>query len=122
MDTLVLVLAFLVVLLLLLTPLNADGTCAVEFLANKVSQSPDDAHKFNGRMPYGGRRTLLEIGRERYPYGDEVFPGPLYSWGRQVASVGYGPLIIPNPDIARITGAEVRSVNNAELEDKLAGL
>ncbi len=94
----------------MLTPVNSHGQCMAEMMTDELR---------NARMPYGGRRAILEIGREYPPAGEDVFPGPNYSWGRQASLVGYGPTMVPYADYALTTGARVRPIFNSELEKKV---
>jgi len=94
------------VLLVILMP-GSDGRCLGEKL-------------MNSRTPYA-RRTLLEIGRERPPYGEDVFAGPGYSWGRQSVMTEYIPSIVPYADTARATGAQIRPINNSNMEMRMRG-
>ena len=58
---------------------------------------------YNSRNPQN-RQVLLNLGRDYY---NRPFQGLGYSYGRQAASKGYGPVVIPYADTALQTGSKI---------------
>jgi hypothetical protein len=69
---------------------------------------------YNSRHPQN-RQHLLKLGRDYY---NRPFQGLGYPYGRQVASQGYGSVVVPYANTALHTGAKIWQIQEFEDADR----
>jgi len=101
--------ALVIVILIIIILIMPIGNTCIAHSTYEMFKSKENY------MPYA-QRVLLEAGPERE---DSGLNGPMYSWGRQSVNIPYGPLMMPYADVARVTDAKIRAINDEELISKL---